>query len=70
MVFCAFLFFSTLIAFNGGEMRTVFLVITVALFLLYLALFHRIAEFSTARLINVKKKFAKSKKLQKNTKKQ
>ena len=72
MVVCAFSFFCFLIAFNSGEMRTFFVVDTFVSFLIYLALFHRIAEFSTSCLTKVKKKRLKkkkSKKLQKNSEK-
>ena len=69
MVFCAFSFFCVLIAFNNGEMRIIFLVLTLASFSVYLALFHKVAKFSTGCLIKVKKKAFKSKNVQKSAKK-
>ena len=69
MVVFAFSFFCFLIAFNSGEMRTVLLVAVLISFLLYLAIFHKIAEFSTSCLLNVKKKLSKYKKSKKVQKK-
>ncbi|MBE6742301.1 MAG: hypothetical protein E7570_08390 [Ruminococcaceae bacterium] len=62
MIICAFSFFSFLIGFNGGEMRFILLAVSVASCSLYLALFHRFAKFSTARLKRVKKRRKRSEK--------
>ena len=69
MVVSAFLFFSFLIGFSSGEIRVIYVAFCLSSFLLYLALFHKIAKFSTIRLINVKKKLLKAKKAQKNNEK-